>query len=138
MDSHTKIAAIKELRARCDLTLVQAKDTIEAYAAEHPRASFGEMIDAVAAVSAPRPPTVNEEIAQLRAQCDVLRASSAQLISHLYVLKSCLVDECDCLEPPATREPPEEPSEPSAHQQYCPQYLRAYIDALIDGTPTPA
>lgn len=61
-----------------------------------------------------------------------------ELIAHLHVLKLCLVDDCDCIEPPATKEPPEDPNDPSAHQQYCPQYLKAYIDMLIEGNPTPA
>lgn len=53
--------------------------------------------------------------------------------THLAVILSILEqDECDCDEPPEFDD-----NHPSEHAQYCPQYLAAYLQRVIDGCEHP-
>ena len=74
----------------------------------------------------------------VEAQSEVERLTSA-----LGLLEDCLwnADECQCVDPPEDRDDDDErgndPEDPSAHSQYCPQYLLAVIKAALAGEPLP-
>lgn len=61
----------------------------------------------------------------------------------LFLLRDCLdnADECQCTDPPWDRDADDErgndPDDPSAHAQYCPQYMQAVIEAGLDGSEFP-
>ena len=81
MDSTAKIKAIKAIREKTEMGLRAAKLAIEAHIAEHPRATFGEIVDAVvnANPSGPAAPTY----ADLRAENARLRAALERLLGEL-------------------------------------------------------
>ena len=66
-----------------------------------------------------------------------------QLRHALDLLHDCLwnADECQCVDPPEDRDDDDErgndPDDPSAHSQYCPQYMLAVIKAALAGEPLP-
>lgn len=66
--ANPKIAAIKELRQACDVTLKHARDALEQYVAVHPGVTWHDAAIDLASVLPKRPPTIDAELASLRAR----------------------------------------------------------------------
>lgn len=64
------------------------------------------------------------------------KPTKAYLVRGLELVSTCLVAECDCLDPPEDQGT--DPDDPSNHAQYCPDYLQAVIAATLSGKPFPA
>ena len=65
-----------------------------------------------------------------------------RLRKHLAIIAGIMEgDECQCMDPPQDRDGDDErgndPDDPAAHAQYCPHYLAAYLQNLLDGKADP-